>query len=316
MVITILVGVSGSGKTTFSKKLLDNNPNLVRVNRDDLRKTLFGADQTDKDYYSRKDFKECEKLVTEVSDQIIYDTLNKGKDVIIDNTNLQRKYIEEFVRKFNHLAFVKIVLMHDTSKEFFNLCKKRLEHRYREADNVAEKVEYLERQRREYIRLYESLKEEDLYRPQTDSYVKFDETLPKVYLFDIDGNLAQKGDRDIFDDSKLHLDTEIIPVGETLKALHAAGYKIIFMSGRQDSCRQATQKWLEDNNLWMEDSEMFMRQAKDQRCDSIVKEELLRRYVLPKYNVVGVFDDRLRVNRTWYKLGVFCFNTNQHLIQF
>ena len=45
--ITILIGVSGSGKTTLAKKLLEINPDAIRVNRDDLRKAIYGVEQTD-----------------------------------------------------------------------------------------------------------------------------------------------------------------------------------------------------------------------------------------------------------------------------
>ena len=39
--ITILIGISGSGKTTIAKEMISKNQNLIRINRDDLRKTLF-----------------------------------------------------------------------------------------------------------------------------------------------------------------------------------------------------------------------------------------------------------------------------------
>lgn len=313
--ITILIGVSGSGKSTYTREILKTHPNSVRLNRDDLRRTLFGVEQTDRSYYERTDFRKCENLISEIVEQSIYDMLNQGLDIILDNTHLQKKYIDEILRKFNHLTDINLMFVHGTTKINLEVCKNRLLERFKNDSNPSEAVQYLDRQFQDYKKVHEVFKDNTIF-PQTTPQIQFDQSLPKAYLFDIDGNLAQKGDRDIFDESKLHLDTEIVSVGETLRALHKAGYKVVFMSGRQDSCRKPTQKWLIDNNLWMEDSEMFMRVAKDQRCDSIVKEELLREHVVPKYNVIGVFDDRMRVNRTWYKLGVFCFNTNQDLVQF
>ena len=313
--ITILIGVSGSGKSTYTRGILKSHPNSVRLNRDDLRRTLFGVEQTDRSYYQRPDFRSCEKLVSEIVEQSIYDILNQGHDIILDNTHLQKKYIDEILRKFNHLTDINLMFVHGTSKIDLELFRNRLLERYANDPDPKEAVRYLDRQWNDYLKVREVF-EANRNFPQTTPQIKFDSSLPAVYLFDIDGNLALKGDRDIFDDSKLHLDSEIIPVGETLRALHKTGYKIIFMSGRQDSCRGTTQKWLEDNNLWMKDSEMFMRVAKDQRCDSIVKEELLREYIVPNYNVIGVFDDRDRVCRAWYKLGVFCFNTNQNNVKF
>ena len=102
--ITILIGISGSGKTTLAKEMISKNKNLVRINRDDLRKTLFGVDQTDSSYYLREDFKRCENLISEVVEQMMYDSLNKGLDIVLDNTNLHKKNITEIIRKFNHLS--------------------------------------------------------------------------------------------------------------------------------------------------------------------------------------------------------------------
>lgn len=311
--ITIFIGVSGSGKTTEAKKMLATNPNAIRVNRDDLRKTLFGAEQTDQGYYLRKDFKQCEDMVSLVVDQIIYDGLNKGADILLDNTHLKMSYINDIIRKYNHLAPIELFIIHEESHTVFNTIEDRLLKRY---NGDKEAVKYLTRQWKDFGKLKAELHMKQLFYPQMSSQVIFDKSLPDTFIFDIDGNLAKKGDRNIFDDSKLHLDTEIKPVGTVLRALAQSGQKIIFLSGRQDSAYDATKDWLEVNGLWTKTSEMFMRKTKDQRCDSIVKEELLQKYVVPRYNVIGVFDDRLRVNRTWYKLGVFCFNTNQSLVQF
>mgnify|MGYP003433581663 FL=1 len=59
-----------------------------------------------------------------------------------------------------------------------------------------------------------------------------------------------------------------------------------------------------------------MRQFKDMRSDDIVKEEMYNTHIKDKYEVIGVFDDRLKVCRMWYKLGLFVFNCNQGLIEF
>lgn len=311
--ITVLIGVSGSGKSTVAKKYLQLNPNAVRINRDDLRKTLFGVEQIDVEYYDRKDFRDCEKLVSEVSEQIMYDTLNKSKDIVLDNTHLQKKYIDEIIRKFNHLDAIELKFMHGDAHWEFNKFEDRLTERF---NGDKTKHEYLIRQWREYQKLKKSLHGHQLFYPQTSPQIQFQQNLPKAYGFDIDGTLARKGDRDIFDDSKLHLDTEIIEVGEILRALYNSGYKIIFLSGRQDSCYLSTKRWLENSNLWMPDSEMFMRKEKDQRPDYIIKEELIVNDVYSKYNLIAMIDDRLQVSREYFRLGVFTFNVNQNLIQF
>ncbi len=40
--IIITRGIPGSGKTTWAKNFVKNNPNYIRISRDDLRSILIG----------------------------------------------------------------------------------------------------------------------------------------------------------------------------------------------------------------------------------------------------------------------------------
>lgn len=305
--ITVLVGISGAGKSSFTIPLLKNK-NTVRINRDDTRLMLFGAKQSEQIYYERKDIRACEELVTETLEDTIYNALNKGRDIVLDNTNLQKKNIDDILFKFNHLADIELVFLDIDLAE----AKKRVQARNGSETNVT----YIDKQFSDFAKLKKSMHGQQLFYPQTAPQVKFDQHLPATYIVDIDGTVALKGDRDIFDDSKLHLDTEIKEVGHIIRALSKDGYKIVFVSGRQDSCMGTTVKWLKDNNLWMHDSEIFMRKAKDQRNDSIVKEEIVLNNLVPNFNVVGVIDDRIGVTRNFHKLGMFVLNVNQNFVKF
>ena len=298
--ITVLIGISGSGKSTYTQKLLEDL-NTVRINRDDTRRMLFGVDQSDQSYYSRKNLRACEDLVSETLEDVIYNALQKNRDIVLDNTHLQKKYIDEILFKYNHLA--------DIQLKFFDISLE--EAKTRVQNRGTEDVDYIEKQNREYEKLKKALYGERLFYPQINSVVKFDSSKPDTYIVDIDGTVAQKGDRDIFDDSKLHLDTEITEVGHVIRSLWKNHYKIVFVSGRQDSCKEATVQWLKDQNLWMSDSEIYMRKARDQRNDSIVKEEIVLNELVPRYNVVAVIDDRIGVTRNFHKLGMFVLNVNQ-----
>lgn len=92
--LIINVGVSGSGKTTWTTKFIKENPNYLRVNRDDIRKTLVG----DLDgYYQRKDLWRIEEeAVNNIESSMILELLHSGFNVIVDNTNLKPTYIEKF----------------------------------------------------------------------------------------------------------------------------------------------------------------------------------------------------------------------------
>jgi predicted kinase len=305
--ITVLIGISGAGKTTFSTPLLKDK-NTIRVNRDDARTMLFGVSQSDQTYYNRKDIRACEDLVSETIEDTVYNALNKGKNIVFDNTHLQKKYIDEILFKYNHLADIELV--------FCDVPLKEAQDRVVKRNSLASVPVYIEKHYNDYIKLKKAMHGQQLFYPQTAPQVKFNSSLPDTYIVDIDGTVALKGDRDIFDDSKLHLDTEIKEVGHIIRALHKDGFKIVFVSGRQDSCKDTTTQFLKDKNLWMTDSEIFMRKAKDQRNDSIVKEEIVLRDLLPRFNVVGVLDDRIGVTRNFHKLGMFVLNVNQGFVKF
>jgi hypothetical protein len=133
--------------------------------------------------------------------------------------------------------------------------------------------------------------------------------MKNCFLFDIDSTLAKKGDRDIYDDTKLHLDTVIEPVKKVLDSLKDS-YTIIIVSGRKGNidCRHKTMRWLIHNSIHYD--KLFMRKEGDNRPDDEVKLELYKE-ICEKYNVIGVFDDRKSVKRMWVKEGVFVFDVNQ-----
>lgn len=305
--ITVLIGVSGAGKSTFARPLLKDK-NTIRINRDDTRLMLFGAAQSDQLYYERKDIRACEDLVSETIDDVMYNALNKGRNIVIDNTNLQKKVIDEIIFKFNHLADIELV--------FIDVELTEAQLRVMARNGIHTNTTYIVKQHNDYKKLKKSMHGQPSYYLQTAPQIKFNSSLPKTYICDIDGTVALKGDRDIFDDSKLHLDTEIKEVGHIIRALHKDGFRIVFVSGRQDSCKETTTQWLKDNNLWMTDSEIFMRKAKDQRNDSIVKEEIVIKKLVPRFNVIGVLDDRIGVTRNFHKLGMFVLNVNQNFVKF
>lgn len=137
-----------------------------------------------------------------------------------------------------------------------------------------------------------------------------------IFIFDIDGTLADHtGIRAPFDENKVYFDKPIEPVWIVLNSLVANGYKIIFLSGRTDGCYEDTVLWL---GQFMQKSsvELYMRKKDDHRKDSIIKKEIYDEHIFPKYNVIGVFDDRLQVCRMLYENNIFCFNVNQGLKEF
>ena len=132
-----------------------------------------------------------------------------------------------------------------------------------------------------------------------------------VYICDIDGTLAHNnGHRSFYDESKVLNDTAL-PTCTVIDSLIATGATIVFFSGRTEECRKDTHEWLYENLYNIAHVELFMRPIGDQRSDEMLKEEMYNKYIKNKYNVLAVFDDRPKVVRMWWKLGLFVFNCHQ-----
>ena len=94
-----IMGSSGSGKSTFSISFLKNTSEFIRCNRDDIRRVLIG-DLID--YYKRRDLNGFEKLVSTIMYFIIDTAISKGKSLIIDNTNLKIKDLNNLLKQFDN----------------------------------------------------------------------------------------------------------------------------------------------------------------------------------------------------------------------
>lgn len=100
--VIICVGISGSGKSTWAKEFVKNNPNYLRVNRDDIRTTLVGNLDG---YYSRKDLNKVEHMVTGIQEDYCSTILGWRYNVILDNTNLKREYIKFLLHEQSSIGY-------------------------------------------------------------------------------------------------------------------------------------------------------------------------------------------------------------------
>lgn len=76
--ILLCVGPPANGKSTWSKDFVKNNENWIRVNRDDLLRSIWIG------YKRRPKFKE----IHEIELDIARDALECGFNVVVDDTNM------------------------------------------------------------------------------------------------------------------------------------------------------------------------------------------------------------------------------------
>lgn len=122
-------------------------------------------------------------------------------------------------------------------------------------------------------------------------------------ICDIDGTIAEMGDRGPFHWHKVGLDKPI-PVIINLLHILAPLYEIILISGRSDESMVQTLKWLKEHDVPY--NSIYMRKAKDFRKDAEVKREIYEEQIEPKYNVEFVLEDRNQAVEMWRGIGLTC----------
>ncbi|MEU1730679.1 hypothetical protein [Streptosporangium sp. NPDC020145] len=124
-----------------------------------------------------------------------------------------------------------------------------------------------------------------------------------VWIVDIDGTLALRGDRRPYDWHRVGEDTPNPPVVAVVQALLLAGHPVAFVSGRKEQCRRQTEMWLATHVTSLGDTEVWMRGDHDDRPDTVVKREIYTRRFAHR-PVAGVIDDRASVTAMWRSLGL------------
>ena len=128
-------------------------------------------------------------------------------------------------------------------------------------------------------------------------------TKPSCVICDIDGTIAERGDRNPFNWDKVHLDKPIVVIIDLLRLL-APVYEIILVSGRSDDSLKLTLEWLKEHDIPYHS--ILMRKGNDNRRDAVVKRELYETHIKPHFNVQFVLDDRNQVVDMWRSLGLVC----------
>lgn len=143
-------------------------------------------------------------------------------------------------------------------------------------------------------------------------------TKKPAILFDLDGTLADPYHRRHFVRVKpknwvaffkAQVDDAVIePIAHILRGCFESyrdKYKIVIFTARPDNYRGDTEAWLKKHNLSYD--AIYMREAKDNRDDSITKKEMLDKLRADGYDPIAVFDDRPKVVRMWQREGILCF---------
>ncbi len=290
--VTILKGLPASNKTGWAKdQVAKSNGSIKRINKDDLRAML------DSSKYSKGN----ESYILQLRDHIILTALDLGKSVIVDDTNFHFSHeerIRELVSGFNEGMYGNEPLINNKVQvevKFFDVSPEEcIKRDLKRPNSVGAKVIW---------DMYNKYLKPELEKVEP---LKQDSSLPHAVICDLDGTLALMNGRSPYDYDKC--DTDL--VNETIRNIvwQTTGLTnhLIFISGREDSCKEKTIKWLKEKVQIHRTYDLHMRKTGDNRKDSIIKREIFDREIKDKYYVEFILDDRNQIVDMWREMGLTC----------
>lgn len=272
--LIILRGLPASGKSTLAKELVEKSGNAVRVNKDLLREMLHFDKFTGKN----------EEITIESEKQIAYQNLLLGNNVIVDDTNLNIKTYQEWIKLAKEMGV--------------------------QYETINVTTNYEECIKRDLVRT-KTVGKHVIMRMALEAHL-VEQPEKGFVIYDIDGTIADIEHRrhHVMGEKKdwgkfFEGISEDKPRKEIVdNAMHDEqdGYGIILVSGRGEEYRKPTEEWLE-KHFPVKYTALLMRPAKNSRPDTEIKQNIYNK-CLAHYNIVKVVDDRPRVIRMWRELGL------------
>lgn len=290
--LVITRGLPGSGTTEWAKDWVDEDPTWrIRVSRFDIARQIFNA-------YPWNLSEQQLSTVSHMQHSMVNGALKAKLSVVVeDPNNLEAQTIREWMSladrykvKFENkdfempfdTAYKSTIYPQDAFRKFYNFTVKG------KLQPMPEKpeVQHLDATAQTYVP---------------------DESLPTAYIFDLDGTLFRMIGRSPFAYHRVLEDEVIHNVARVAKILHNNGDEIIFMTGREDSCRDLSIQALKGAGFDTVDH-IYMRPTGDKDTpDQDLKLQLFNDHVRNRFNVVGVYDDRRKVCKMWEEIGLTLF---------
>lgn len=283
--IILTKGISGSGKSTWAKQQVQENPDTtIRVNKDDFREMMSNSIWG----------KQREKLVLKARDSAVRNALELGFGVVIvDDTNLHEKHLERMKQIAKEVGNT-VVKVKEFTVDFDEAVRRDLARTKSVGKDVIKK---------QWLQLYS--KGHGL--PQAPPIVEYDSEKKDCIICDLDGTLSlfkfpdgtQTRSPFVADDllSTDKINGILAHILGILRESDKNNIDLVLLSGRSSKYKKETQEWLEYNGV--EYDGLFMRAEGDYRKDDVIKRELWEKHVKPYYNVELVFDDRDQMIQLW-----------------
>ena len=294
MKLTVLIGLPASGKTRWAMQ--NRKPNDIVVCRDDIRMSNYGVwhgDPIDENH------------VTKMERQQMIAAFENGYSVISANTNLNKRNVQRMVdlaAQFGaEVDYVYFELPPATCIEYDKHRDNRVGAKV--INRMAKKAGINDKgwiPKHEYH--YHKIREYDPANADPD--------LNPVIVVDLDGTVAMKSDRSPYDYSRVYEDSVVEDVMEVVQSVVNRPEKVdlVFLSGRNESCREQTTKWIDDKLNLSVPYDLHMRPSTEPNDpDFYVKDRLFEKH-LSHRRVYCILDDRRQVVQSWRTKGVTCLD--------
>lgn len=279
-------GLPASGKSTWAKEFVKDKKDWIRLNNDDMTAMFFGEAFAEGKGGAIDSFRKL----------LINESIKKGLNIVVDNTNLHPKHHEFFTTLIaEHNAETehskKPDLYELVIKDFTDVsleeCLKRNKKRENPVPDFVIKKMYRDYLRKENFKLVQ------------------DPALPKAILVDLDGTMADLNGRNPHIITNCKDDLPNNPVIDLVKR-YAIDHKVIFISGRNSKARADTVAWLQEK-AGFDNGTYTLYMKDDNTPDNSFKSTIFDTYIRDKFFVTLVLEDRDRMVHTYRnEIGLTC----------
>lgn len=305
-------GIQGSGKTTWARKWVEEDPeHRIRINNDDIRNMLGKYWVT-----SRED------LVADIKKRTAQYAMYRNYEIVVDNMNLNPKEIkfwEDLVWAHNetisHNAALddKYDLYEIEYKDFFIPLEECIRRDAMRPNPIGEKVI------RDTWKRYKHFIQTSEVEKYVNNLIKEDESKPYCLVVDMDSTLcfnttkrpwygegaAEGMINDVPNMGVLRLVEQWVKPGPA-----AYSHNLIIATGRDTSQEEVTKQWLAKYNIYPQ--EFYFRKQGDYRKGVEVKKEQIEK-ILEKYNIVAIIDDCEPIVQMYRDMGLTVLQPNKGL---
>jgi predicted kinase len=301
------IGLPGSGKTTESRKMMNHDSNIMRINRDDIRAMCMNHWKGKKEEY-----------VTLLEQEAIKLAVKERYSVIIDDTNLN----PNTRKKWENLALeLKVPFVEKSYLEVsLQDCIERDDNRDKKVgrvviENMALRYNLIPKPDKPIVIFDIDGTLADLSHRQ--GYLKVCKVCKKLEKYHIEkiegacGTYTPSRKDHISFYNLVHEDKPIWTVIDWINACSEDYYPICVSGRPMNLTGESTHWWL--SMYHVNYHHLFMRESGDFRQDTIVKQEILDKILkwVPKDQILFTVDDRPSIVEMWKKNGIRCYDVGK-----